>query len=108
MLAADHDDFVGFGDAAAHALGPRLGHLAAFGAARDGEGREVVSLLGEPLVQILVVLEVEAQVDADDGRSAGVPDTSERVVTRFSSTCWALRRSRRRFCADIRLDRAMA
>src|SRR4029450_2961336 len=50
-----------------HPLGPRLVHLAALGAARDGEGRGLSRLLHEAILEIAVVLVVEAHEDADVG-----------------------------------------
>jgi hypothetical protein len=65
VLAADHHDLVGLRDAPAHALGPPVARPARLGVARDREGRRPAGLLHQPLVQVLIVLEVEADVDAD-------------------------------------------
>jgi len=72
VLAADHDQLIRVADAAAHTRVPAVGHLSGFGSRSNAEaGTSSLSLLEEPITQIGIVFDVEAQEDSDAVRSAG-------------------------------------
>ncbi len=66
MLTADHDDLVHLGDLAAYLLVPTICHRRGLGSSRDLEsGALPARLLEEPIVQVFVVIRIEAHEDAD-------------------------------------------
>ena len=71
VLAADHDHRIGVADPTPHPSLPAVRHLPVFGSRSDAEaGTSSLRLFEEPIAQVEIVVDVEAQEDPDAGRLA--------------------------------------
>src|SRR5688572_4902178 len=92
VFAADHDDLVGVAHPAPHAGLPAIRHRPRFRAGYDGKARPAaLRLVGEPIAEIAVVIDVVAEKHPDAGgrnHSRSLTDRSER---RSDTKCCSLR-----------------